>query len=98
MLEVVLVRRFWLGCFYVRHENGCQHLEEQTDHVEDAGQVGADSGAEGREAGEEGADGEEEADQDKGEHEAGQVEEFARSEELLGDAFFGVECSGASWI
>jgi hypothetical protein len=65
-----------------RHENSCQHLEEQPDHIEESREDCANSGAQRQQAGQEWADGKEEANQDKGEHESSQIKELPRPNEL----------------
>ncbi len=82
----------------VRHDNNSHHLEEQSKHVQGSRQKRADPRAKGQEAGEERADGEEEANQNEGEHEAGEQEEFVVPYKLLRYAICCIECSPAGGV
>ena len=82
----------------VRHEDSCDGLEKQCNHVQGTGDECADSSAESQQAGEKRADGKEEADQNEGKHESGEVEELSGADELLRDTFGGIESTATRRI
>lgn len=58
---------------FLRHERGCDGLEEERDEAESAGEITSNPTAQGQKAKKEREDSKHQGDQNEGEHKAGQI-------------------------